>query len=469
MFKHKKSKYENALFTPKDLINLIIPIFIELLLATTIGMADTMMVSNVGEEVVSGVALVDSLNMLLINIFAAVATGASVVISQYIGSRDRENANLVANQSIFASFIFATIIMIVCLIVGDIILILLFGKSEQAVLDSASIYFLLSVISYPFLAVQGTCSAIFRSIRNSRITMLVSLLMNVINISGNAILIFGFGLGAAGAATATLISRIVGALIMIYLLLDKKRLINICDFFSLKLNFNILNKNINIHLPELKFNVLKKVFTIGIPAGTETVIFQLGKVITQNYVTGFGTAAIAANAIAGNIFSLTNIPGSALNLAIVTIVGQCVGAANYKEAKNYTVKITLLGMLLLSIANILTYLLLNPILALYGLSGEAMDIARQLIIYNCFAQSLLWSFSFIIPNALRASGDAKYTMVVSISTMWIFRVGLGYIMTVSMGLGALGIWLSMFIDWFFRGIFFTIRLARNKWMSKRII
>lgn len=452
MFDHKNAMTD-TMFSRKDLFNLIVPIFIELLLATTIGIADTMMVSNVGESVVAGVALVDSLNMLLINVFAAIATGASVVIAQYIGSNDKKTANLVATQAILASFILASIVMVVCLITGDNMLVLLFGKSEQAVLDNASIYFLLSVISYPFLAVHGTCSAIFRSMRNSRITMYVSLLMNVINISGNAVLIFGFGWGAAGAAIATLVSRIIGSIIMVYLLSDEKRIINIRGFFPIK----------------IRFDILKKVFNIGIPAGTETVIFQLGKVLTQNYITGFGTAAIAANAVSGNLFSLTCMPGSALNLAIITIVGQCVGASNYKEAKDYIIKLTLLGTVFLAVTNLLTYLVADLALSLYGLSGESIIIAKELIVYNCFAQTLFWAPAFILPNGLRGSGDVKYTMTVSITTMWIFRVALGYVLAIPLGYGVLGVWWSMFIDWIFRAIFFIWRFASNKWMEKRII
>lgn len=463
------SKKEEAMFTRRDLINLIIPMFIELFLSTTIGMADTIMVSNVGETVVSGVALVDSLNILLINIFAAIATGASVVIAQYIGFNDRKSANLVAVQSIIASFLFAGVIMIVCIITGDNMLVILFGKSEQAVLDNASIYFLLSVISYPFLAVQNTCSAIFRAVRSSKVAMYVSLLMNIINISGNAILIFGFGMGAAGAATATLISRVTGSVIMVVLLTDRKRIVNIRRFFSRNMRFAIFGHTVHLPIFEIRFDILKNVFKIGIPAGIETVIFQLGKVITQNYVTGFGTASIAANAIAGNIFTLTNMPGAALNLAIVTIVGQCVGASKFKEAKSYIFNITVIGALLLTATGIVTYIVLNPALTLYGLSGESMQIAKQLLTYNCFAQAIFWTPSFILPNGLRASGDVKYTMVVSITTMWVFRVFLGYVMAVPMQMGAVGVWISMFIDWIFRGIFFSIRFASNKWMTKKLI
>ncbi len=444
---------KDVMFNTKDLMNLIIPIFIELLLATTIGIADTIMVSSVGEAVVSSVALVDSLNMLLISIFAAVSTGASVVIAQYIGSNDKNTAKLVACQALLASILLASIIMIICLIMGNNILILLYGKSEQAVLDNSSIYFTLSLISYPFLAIHSTCSAIFRSTRNSRITMYISLVMNIINVTGNAILIFGFKLGIAGAGIATLLSRITGSLIMVILLLQEKRIINLRGFFPIK----------------FKLDILKKILTIGIPAGTESVIFQVGKVITQNYITGFGTAHMAANAVAGSIFSLTCMPGNALHLAIITIVGQCVGASKYKEAKNYIIKIIIYGAVLLSITNIVTYLFINQILVLYSLSESSIIIAKKLVFYNCFAQSLFWAPAFILPNALRGSSDVKYTMIVSISTMWVLRVFFGYILAIVFNLGVVGVWLAMFTDWVFRAGLFIWRLFNNKWMNKKIV
>lgn len=446
-------KRSDILFTRKDLLNLIIPLLIEQLLATTIGMADTIMVASVGETAVSAVGLVDSLNMLLINIFAAIATGASVVISQYIGFNDKKTANLAASQAILASVLLSGVIMLVCLISGDRMLVFLFGKSEQAILDNSSIYFLLSAISYPFLAVQGTCSAVFRSIRNSRITMYVSILMNIVNVTGNAILIYGFGMGVEGAAIPTLLSRVIGACIMIYLLLDRRRIINLREAFTLKLNLNIL----------------KKIFSIGIPAGTETVIFQCGKVLTQNYVTHFGTAAITANTVTNSLFTLTSMPGNALNLAIVTIVGQCIGAGKYKEAKDYTIKIVIVGALALTCTNLTLFLLSAPALSLFKITAETADIVRTLILYNCIAQSIFWAVAFILPNALRGSGDVKYTMMVSIASMWIFRVGGGYILALVMGLGVVGVWLAMFIDWIFRALFFLIRFMSNKWMEKKVV
>lgn len=447
------NEISSPLFTKKDLIALIVPLFIEQLLATTIGMADTIMVSNVGAEVVSAVGLVDSLSMLLISLFSAIATGVSVVVSQYIGSKDKENANNAANQSLLAAIIVSVIITLICLLGGNNLLILLFGKSEQIILDNAAIYLKIVAISYLFLAVQTTCSAIFRSIRKSKVTMYVSLLMNLINICGNAFFIFGLNMGVAGAGLATLISRIVGAVIMITLLLNPKSVVNLRNFFPLKFDFDIL----------------RKIFSIGIPAGTETLIFRFGKVLTQGYITGFGTPHMSANTICGNLFNLTNMPGSALNLAIVTIVGQCVGAERYKEAKNYVIKLWALSSVVLAFTNITLYLNADFALSLYDTIPEAVPVAKSIILFAAFAQTFFWSPAFVIPNALRASGDANYTMKVSIGCMWVFRVGIGYILAIQMQLGALGVWLAMFIDWIFRGIFFGYRLFSNKWINKKVV
>jgi len=441
------------LFTRKDLIALIIPLFIEQFLATTIGMADTIMVSNVGAEVVSAVGLVDSLSMLLVSVFSAVATGTSVVISQYIGSRDKENANNAACQAITAAIMLSSLIMLICILGGNKLLVFLFGKSEQAVLDNANTYFKIVCISYPFLAIQSTCSAIFRSVRKSKVTMYVSLMMNLINICGNAFFIFVLNLGAAGAALATLFSRITGSAVMIILLSNPAQSVNLRGFFPIK----------------IRFDILEKIFSIGIPAGTETIIFQCGKVLTQKYITGFGTAAISANTICGSLFSMANMPGSAINLAIVTIVGQCVGAEKYKEAKSYVLKLWLAAAFILTVTNSVLYLNSELVLSLYGAIPEAVPICKSIILFATFAQAIFWSPAFVIPNALRASGDAKYTMKVSISTMWIFRVGFGYILAIKLNYGALGVWLAMFIDWIFRAIFFIYRFLSNKWINKKVV
>lgn len=276
------------MFSNKDLRKLIIPLVIEQLLAVTIGMADTVMVSSCGEAAVSGISLVDSINFLLITLFSSLATGGAVIASQYIGRGDHKSASLAAKQLFYASLALSAVLGVIAVFFRKPVLNMVFGSIEADVMAHAQIYFLLSAISYPFLAVYNAGAALFRSMGDSRTTMLISILMNTINIVGNAILIYGFQMAAAGAATASLVSRAVGAIIITVLLLNPRRII----FYD------------KLHKPEIHLSMLKSILQIGVPNGLENSIFQIGKILVASIVSGFGTISITANAVAGNLASL---------------------------------------------------------------------------------------------------------------------------------------------------------------------
>lgn len=305
------------MFSNKDLRKLIIPLVIEQLLAVTIGMADTVMVSSCGEAAVSGISLVDSINFLLITLFSSLATGGAVIASQYIGRGDHKSASLAAKQLFYASLALSAVLGVIAVFFRKPVLNMVFGSIEADVMAHAQIYFLLSAISYPFLAVYNAGAALFRSMGDSRTTMLISILMNTINIVGNAILIYGFQMAAAGAATASLVSRAVGAIIITVLLLNPRRII----FYD------------KLHKPEIHLSMLKSILQIGVPNGLENSIFQIGKILVASIVSGFGTISITANAVAGNLASLQVIPGMALGMAMITVVGQCIGAKDYEAVK----------------------------------------------------------------------------------------------------------------------------------------
>lgn len=305
------------MFSNKDLRKLIIPLVIEQLLAVTIGMADTVMVSSCGEAAVSGISLVDSINFLLITLFSSLATGGAVIASQYIGRGDHKSASLAAKQLFYASLALSAVLGVIAVFFRRPVLNMVFGSIEADVMAHAQIYFLLSAISYPFLAVYNAGAALFRSMGDSRTTMLISILMNTINIVGNAILIYGFQMAAAGAAAASLVSRAVGAIIITVLLLNPRRII----FYD------------KLHKPEIHLSMLKSILQIGVPNGLENSIFQIGKILVASIVSGFGTISITANAVAGNLASLQVIPGMALGMAMITVVGQCIGAKDYEAVK----------------------------------------------------------------------------------------------------------------------------------------
>lgn len=441
------------MFTKKDLIKLIIPLIIEQVLGAAIGIVGTLMVSAAGEAAVSGVSLVDSINLLLLTVFSALATGGAIVSSQYLGREDKQHANLAAKQLLLVTVLLSLFIMAVCLPGNEFILRLIFGTVDADVMQNAKDYFIPSAFSYPFIAGYNACAALFRSMNNSKTPMFTSALMNVVNIGLNAVFIYALHMGAFGAALASLFSRMLGAVVLFVLLLRHSHIISLSPFFPLR--FDIA--------------MIKKILTIGIPTGLENGLFSLGKILVQGTVTSFGTAAIAANAVTGSITQLAMTPGSAVGLATIVVVGRCIGAGDYKQAGRYTIKLTLLSQCILAVLHSLMLLCMNPILSLYNMTPETAELTGQLYICANVIGILFWSFSFTLPNGLRASNDVKFTMVVSIASMWALRLGLGYALSVWLGFGVLGIWIGVGADWMIRAIFFTARYVSGRWKNRQII
>lgn len=441
------------MFSKESLRRLIIPLIIEQILAVTIGMSDTIMVSSVGEAAVSGLSIVDTINVLLINVFAALATGGAVVCSQYLGNRDRDSANTSAKQLLLSTGVLAVIIMSIVLLASSHILQLVFGHVESAVMQNAITYFQISAWSYPFIALYNSGAALFRAMGNSKISMTTSLFMNAFNIVGNAVLIYGFHMGVAGAAISSLVSRMLGACFMMYVLRNSENAIYIDSYRNLG------------YQPKM----IRRILTIGIPNGLENGMFQIGKILVQGFIAGFGTIAIASNAVANNIAQLEIIPGAAIGLAMITVVGRCVGANDYEQARLYTKKLLKLAYSTMIVWNLIILCLVVFILKIYNLSPQTSETALQLLLFHGIFAMILWPASFTFPNALRAAGDVRYTMCVSILSMWLCRICLSYVYGNLLGLGVLGVWLAMFTDWLFRIVLFVWRYRSNKWTTKRVI
>ena len=437
------------IFTNKDLKKLIVPLIMEQALAITVGMADTMMISSVGEAAVSGVSLVDMFNNLVIAVLAALATGGAVVASQFVGANKPEEACRSAKQLLWINALITVLVSLLVIIGHRFILNLFFGKIEEDVMRNAIVYLIISALSFPFLAVYNACAALFRSMGNSQITLKVSMLMNIINVGGNAICVFGLKMGVAGVAVPSLISRAVAGLCLYVLLRNPDHL---------------------IHLGRERFRfewpVIRKILYIGIPSGIENGIFQLGRVIVVSIIAGFGTVQIAANGVANSLDSMGCIIGQGMNLAMITVIGQCVGAGDLAQVKYYTKKLLLITYAATAVMNSLILLFLHPILGLYGLGAEATELAYVLVMIHDGLAILLWPASFVLPNMLRACNDVKYTMTTAIFSMVTFRIGLSLVFGVHMGMGAVGVWIAMAIELTFRGMIFLWRLFSGAWLPK---
>ncbi|MDL2324121.1 MATE family efflux transporter [Ruminococcaceae bacterium OttesenSCG-928-A16] len=437
----------------RALLRLIWPLMIEQLLAVTLGMVDTVMVTTVGEAAVSGVSLSDSVNVLLINLFAALATGGAVVASQYLGRGNQKNASEAGRQLVYSITILSCVVGVVAFVLRGQLLSLIYGDLDPLVRQNAEVYLWISSLSYPFIGLYNAGAALFRSMGNSRVSMLTSLLVNLLNIAGNSLLIYGFGWGVAGSAISTLVSRAIAAMLLLWLLAKGKNPISLAGLLRVRLDFGMIR------------NILK----IGLPGGLENSIFQIGKLLTAGVVSAFGTAAIAGNAITGVLATFGNLPGGAISLALITVVGQCVGAGDYEGAKKYTRKLMIIAFTGMGVLNLAIAASAGVILPLFRLSAEGAAIAYQCLMFNCFSAIVFWPQSFSLPNALRAAGDAKFTMAVSIFSMWVFRVGLAFLFAFTLNLGVLGVWFAMVVDWAIRGIIFIWRWKSGRWQNKMVL
>ena len=450
------------LFTKKQIALIITPLLFQNLLSMTIGMIDSVMVASVGEEAFAGVSLVTFLDTLLITFFSSVTSGGMVVLSQSLGAGDKKRATEASKQLLYTAFAVAFAISAVVLVLRVPILDALFGKAEMSVMQNALDYFTFVAMSFPFLAIDYSVAAMFRAQGDSMIAMKVALLNNAINIAGNALLIYGFGLGAMGAAISTLFSRAVGAVLIVIIGHRKTREIHLHKLFSFR--------------PDK--DIIKDILSIGVPNGVENSLFQFGRLMTSSLVSTFTTAAVSANAAALSLANFQYTAGGAIQNSMITVVGRCVGAKDKKQAKQYTLMLLGIGYALVIVVCTITCLFSTPLLKLYNLSPESLTTAKNLLFFHNIVSCLIWGVAFILPPAFRAASDVRFTMIVSVFSMWVFRVAFAHYLARSeisvfglftmqgMDLGIYGVWIAMATDWVFRTILFVWRFVGGKWLTK---
>ena len=452
---YDKSKidYGNLLFPRRALWMLLIPLIIEQMLNSLMGMVDTLMVSRVGAEAISAVSLVDSINNLVLQVFAAMAAGAAIICSQYLGRKDEKGCNDAAKQIVLTVVVISSVIMIIGVGFRKPLLHLIFGSVEEAVMTNAQMYFLITALSYPFIALFQAGAAFYRACGNSKFTMKTALIANVANIVGNTLFIFVLQMGAAGAAVSTLISRALCAFVVFYALRKPGYAIQLKNYFSIR--------------PDL--NLIVKILAIGVPSGIENGMFQFGKLAIQSTVSSLGTAAIAAQAMTIIFENVNGIAAVGIGIGLMTVVGQSIGAGRQEEAKYYIVKLAGYAEVAMIISCILVYIAARPVTVLAGMSEESTALCMQMILAITIVKPLLWVPSFTPPNGLRAAGDVRFSMITATLTMWLCRVALSIFLMRVVKTGPIGVWYGMFADWGVRGVIFTIRFVRGKWLRFKVI
>lgn len=452
-FDKSKVDYGNLLFPRRALWMLLIPLIIEQMLNSLMGMVDTLMVSRVGAEAISAVSLVDSINNLVLQVFAAMAAGAAIICSQYLGRKDEKGCNDAAKQIVLTVVVISSVIMIIGVGFRKPLLHLIFGSVEEAVMTNAQMYFLITALSYPFIALFQAGAAFYRACGNSKFTMKTALIANVANIVGNTLFIFVLQMGAAGAAVSTLISRALCAFVVFYALRKPGYAIQLKNYFSIR--------------PDL--NLIVKILAIGVPSGIENGMFQFGKLAIQSTVSSLGTAAIAAQAMTIIFENVNGMAAVGIGIGLMTVVGQSIGAGRQEEAKYYIVKLAGYAEIAMIISCILVYIAARPVTVLAGMSEESTALCMHMILAITIVKPLLWVPSFTPPNGLRAAGDVRFSMITATLTMWLCRVALSIFFMRVVKTGPIGVWYGMFADWGVRGVIFTIRFVRGKWLRFKVI
>ena len=441
------------LYTNTDLRKLLLPIIVEQLLSSLMGTADTMMVSNIGSAAISAVSLVDSINILVIQALAALAAGGAILCAQYLGSHNQREANQAARQVLFVMVFLSTALSAFCLIFRDPLLGLIFGKVEADVMSNSKIYFFLTLLSFPFIGLYDAGASIMRSQNNSRNPMLISVISNFLNIGGNAILIFVFGMGVKGAALSTLVSRIFCAVVVILQLRNDQAPICITNYFSIRPDWTLI----------------KKILFIGIPSGIENSMFQFGKLAIQSTVSTLGTVAIAAQAMTNILENLNGIAAIGIGIGLMTVVGQCLGAGRQDEAVYYVKKLSWLAEAVVITSCLLVFILTKPITILAGMEPASARLCLSMVTFITIVKPISWVMSFIPGYGMRAAGDVKFSMITSCCTMWLCRVSLCIYLCRVWGFGPIAVWIGMFSDWTLRAIIFGIRFHSGKWLNHHVI
>lgn len=442
-----KLETRSVSFSNTELRQLILPLMGEQFLAIAVGLADSLMVAGVSNAAVSAVSLVDSVSNLMIYIFSAFATGGAVAAGQYLGRRDEVRARRAAEQLTVLLAAVSLAVMTALYLGKGFVLTHVFGKIEADVMAATDIYYSVVMASIPFLALYNAAAALLRIMQRSDLSFRASLLMNAVNICGNAILIYGLKLGILGAAIPTLCSRILACALLM------------CRF---------RDRRLPLHLRELKHyrfdgHMVKNILSIGVPSGLENGMFHFGRLILTSLISTFGTASIMANAMGNVIGNFHIFTGAAMGLGMTTVASRCVGAGDYAAARKYTRQLMRWCYAISTAINILLLLAIPLILRLYQVEGETARLAAWVIGIHGMGTILLYPTSFPLPNTLRAAGDARYTMLVTMLSMWLFRVGLGVVLGRTLGFGVLGVYAAHMVDWVVRSLCFTLRYRGTRW------
>ena len=442
-----------ARFTNRQLLIFLIPVIFEQLVVAGLGIADTFMVSSLGETAIAGVALVNRIDNFAKQFFIALATGGSVVLAQYIGAKNHQSAQIALKENIKVVVSLGFILMLIMVFFKDSILTLLFGKADKDVLEISRSFFTVTALSYPFVSLYYAATAVFRAMGESKTPFAASIAMALVNIALKYIFIFKMNMGVSGAALSTLFAMALVGLVLVFLLRSPKNEVPLCGLMNLRFNRVIT----------------AKILAVSVPNGIEQGMFQLGALAIAGLVSALGTASIAADSIARTVSPFIHCIGTSFNTVMIMVIGQCMGAGHTDESIFYTKHILKLDYLITIAVAIIFMIFLNPLISIFNVSKQVHTLSFYIMVLYITCTCFIYPTSFALASMLRGAGDTKFVMVVSTASMFLFRIGAAYIFVYIFKAGIIGTWLAMVSDWVIRSIIFIIRFKSLKWAKNKVI
>lgn len=444
-------QFGSMLFTYKKIFMMLIPLILDQFFINIIGLVTTAMISSSSQESVSAVSMINPLSLIIWAVFSAISVGGTVVVAQYKGSGNEAKIKDAAGQVMLATFLVAIVSCVILVGFSDVLVNRMFGAADPIVINKARGYLIGVAISQIFLSLYMGAFAVFRGMGATKICLRLTIIINVIHLLASMLFLNVMHLDIFGTTLSLNIARLIGSVVAVWILMRPKSILRIYPQNIFK-----------IHRP-----ILKSVFKIGIPFALEQVFFNGGSMIVQTYIVHLGTINIAANAIANSAFSILYSAGLGVGILATTIVGQCIGADDDALARYYGIKMVRLGTVF-SLASIIVLFPLMPvILNLYQAPEETLSIIYRLLLIGIIPMPFFWSYSYVMPCVLRSAGDATFSSMVSLITMWVVRVGLGYIFTITLGVGVQGVWICMGFEWAVRALIFYLRYQSGVWLSKK--
>lgn len=429
------------------------PLILDQFFINLIGMLTTSMISSSSQESVSAVSLIGPVSSLIMALMSAISSGGTVIVAQYKGHGDENKIRSAAAHTLLSTFSIATAMSLLLICFADPVVHLMFGAADPLIIEKAREYLIGCCVSMIFHSVYVGVFGVFRGVGATKVCLRLTVIINAIHLFASMIFLNVLKLDIVGSALSLNIARFIGASVALYLLLSPKSIVHISfrDIF---------------HLDRA---ILKSIFRMGIPFAVEQVFFNGGAIIVQTYMVTLGTISVSANAITNSAFALFYSAGLAVSTLTITVIGQCIGAGNKELARHYGKKMIFLGTVICLISIAVIYPFIPFILKLYSAPPETVGVIYRLLLIAVVAMPFFWPMSNIMPSVLRSAGDANYATVVSLITMWVIRVGAGFLVAVPLKLGIEGVWVCMCLEWAVRMVLFGIRFKGKKWLAKKVI